>query len=456
MTNARMNAGRAIAYALIGTALIAYLHTIAYALGATNPKQISPFFLPQDLFADFFKLLHSFPFASPLPLEPWLPVTWRKIIEGYLQANPYSSDASKAPFSLTNYHLPPVQIVFAALFGWLCKALGGGTTFTITVLGLFTCLASLVRLSGFKKHILLITTACFMLYPSLYALTRGHVLAYITALCLGGSFLLALQPKPRPWLPALLLAVAINIRPNNIFYLPLLASQLSRAGKTSRLVATIAGATTLLLISCSAAAQRIYPAYSGSVFLQAYSFYSKAYEFGDAGKDYNSAPLQAAVMSLKYLLSRLDLSYSIQTSSLVRVGLLVLGATLCLFSWRLFSKRWIGLPKSILLCTLGMIIAVPVFADYHLLAFLTPLLCSKFMEAQLEGGACDAGSILTKPMSNLDYWLFIALILPKTFPLPIAPHITAQTFLNPLLVFVYLVTAAWQHRAARRHLLARI
>ena len=49
----KINAEKAIIYAVIGTALIAYLHVIAFALGATDSKTISPFFSSQDLFAEY-------------------------------------------------------------------------------------------------------------------------------------------------------------------------------------------------------------------------------------------------------------------------------------------------------------------------------------------------------------------------------------------------------------------
>ena len=440
---------------LAWTGLACYLFSIIRGLGKDTAL---PFFDPGDIFSDFFKLIASYPGRHEIQLESWLPGLFSNIINGYLNSNPYSNNPDASISSLTNFHLTPVTQIINVTTRYLFDKVGPGMSLGIHFGIIFVFIGYLVSIASRRRPLsiqaILLSGCCIILYPSIFTILRGYSIAYLVNLLVCCSFLIAVRPNSPPWLPVFILSLAIGIRPNYILFLPLVitvnfclrpihakASQVARAGVV----------TILSLFAAFLLATTLYKNYTINTFLNAYKFYSNAYEYDGTDNFWSSSLLQPLLI-LNKILAKIT---GIQIILPYQLKLICLGLSLviCLWSCIQLYKRKISFSKAILACCLGIILGTPVFADYHLLILLAPVFVSIYCErnvyydlkesndtiiaSQSEELGLKTPRLYYQILSKTDGFIIIFLIVPKV--LPIAVNLgSMQTFLNPLAICIYL------------------
>jgi hypothetical protein len=117
-------------------------------------------------------------------------------------------------------------------------------------------------------------------------------------------------------------------------------------------------------------------------------------------------------------------------------------------------KGNISFCKSILVCSLGIILGTPVFADYHLLILLSPILVSLYYERDLSPSRDQESlkpvsarksffsdqnthHVYCEVLSKADGFMIVFLTVPKVLPI-VGSLGSIQTFLNPLAICIYL------------------
>ena len=440
-----MTPQRAIVCALVLTGLISYVNAIVAALGLRHAGSI--FFDLNDLFADFFKLVSSYPGRSPVGLEPWLPARWLQIINGYLANNPYGHDPALIQQQFSHFGMPPGAQIFYVISRHLFDVVGPFFTYicfvALAILWLMWCLA-MARIEWRKKPWLV---ACvLLLYPSMFAFTRGNLPSYFSALAITSAFVMILKPKYSLILSALFLGFAVGFRPNNILFLPLLSvigGQARSANDEKKAFIVNVIIVALLLIFYFSFLRVIYPAFALSRFVDSYRWISQNYDVRLDNVRFVSSPLQIAIYAVNRFFGG---DAAVALSSFVRAMLIACGIGICLIGYWFCGRRVMGIPSSVLLCSVGMIIATPWFADYHLLVILVPLLCANYLEARDASGRLvwvRSGAAMLRP---IDYTAILLLLVPKPFALSaVLPN--AGALINPIILFTYAGVVIWSRRS---------
>lgn len=434
-----------VVYCLILTGFVCYLSAIFHSLGIDDEKVVSPFFDSRDLFADYIKHIGSFGLVSSFRIEGWLPRVWQDIFNSYLSNNPYSSDPSFAGSSLTHFHAPPLVIILArGIIVPLFTHVGVATSYLLAASILVV--SSLVLITSCfdrPSDKLFMGPAVLLLYPCVFAFTRGNLYAMLSSLFVISSFLLIARRSRYWFLAVLLMCLSIGLRPNSIVLLPFLCIFCKRIYGIAvpRIRFMISSALFCLAstgILSLAIANRVYPVYTLDLFTKGYSFYQKAYEYGKQGADYSSSLLQPLKLLVIGLNQTLPDSMNSTLLPVISRLCLVLGILVSIYSYRCLLRRGTNIARSLFVCIVGMILATPVFTDYHLTILIAPiLLAACFERSDLnEVSRKMVGSEGSLPL--IDSIALILLLTPKSFPLfPLG--ITAQTFFNPMIIAGYLV-----------------
>jgi hypothetical protein len=449
--------------AVLFTGLICYLTQLLLGLSLALPF-VSPLFpLTHDLFGDFIKHVGSYLDPSTIHVEAWMPADSREIIQTYVDHNSKSNPAL-AGSTLTHFNSPPiVQIFVVAFAAKLLALLGPLTSFFIINLILLAVLFWCVSLccDNNRDRWLLFLSIIF-LYPSLFAFLRGNLYSVMSTLGIAISFVLAAaRVKPVFW-AYLGMSVAIGFRPNNILFLPLLCILQQRLipglPSLGKLLASAIAIAVLSILFSFALAKLLYPVYEPKVFLAAYSYYSKLFEFGFFGSLNGSSLLQPLFLMAKYLELKLPSFYFPQLLLLIRVSTLTFGLAICGFSYYYAYGKNASLPRAILLNVIGLMMATPVFADYHLMVLIVPVLiaiCLESRDKQLDGRVSFHSNYA---IARSDALVLILLLAPKPFVIPYSlntasglmqANFTVGTFVNPAVAMFYLVYLVIAFRAKR-------
>jgi hypothetical protein len=435
--------GKSIVFwSLVSTGIVAYLHAILYSMGIPYLKLVSPFFGTADLFADYIKHIGSYGQISSINVETWLPGWWREIFITYLSNNPYSSKPELATQTLTHFHAPPLVVVLAkSIVNNLFVSPGVVTSYFI-IISLIIVLTGFIVSLCFKevRLRLVVTPAVLLLCPCVFAFTRGNIYAMLSSLSVVAAFLLICKRPGYMLLGTILMCVAIGLRPNNLVFLPILCILYRRLYKdVSPVLSVLLFRSFLILVGSvlvsTLAAGILYPSFSIPLFLKAYSFYQSMYEYGGAGADYSSSLFQP-VKVVALFLGRISALFSHPSLlPILKSAIYVLGISICAYSWRYLMRRNSNIPRALLICSIGMIIFTPVFADYHLTILLLPILVAAFWEQ--DAGSLDEVLLERASLPFVDSFAVIILLIPKSFPL-LPLKITAQTFINPTVMLVYI------------------
>jgi hypothetical protein len=434
---------KVLAHSLLWTGIVIYANNFIRTIAPGKAALV--FGDREDLFADYIKLVASYPAQVAVKIETWLPAQLSQIISNYLATVSYGNDPSLIHQQLTHFGLPPLAQIFYVFSRHLIGSVGAmtGMIFSLAagVLWLTWCAGQAMQK---RDERLLFIAYSMLIYPSLFLLARGNIASLYSSLAVSSAFLLALQPaRPAAW-PILMLSLATGLRPNNIIYLPLLAFISSQARpKLGRLQMLIlyGGVMAVSMALFFLVLHWIYPAFTLERFIASYKWIAQNYDTSPENVRDISSPLQITNALLVKALGPLRAE---SVLPLLRTALLSSGLAICLCSFVLRFRERVSIPTSILLCTAGMILASPWFVNYHLLILIAPLLCWAAIEQSSPVSGMPSTGFGTGRLSRLDCITIIILLVPKPFALFSLPNLGA--LVNPLILATYSYLLIWRHR----------
>jgi hypothetical protein len=229
-------------------------------------------------------------------------------------------------------------------------------------------------------------------YPAIYLLDRGNLFAAVSGTCA----VAALLRRRADWIGAVLFAIAVNVRPNLVICaLPLLFLDWRFAIKAGALASSI-------LVASFIAAHLIDPNYTVSAFLAGLKLYNDYTLAAGRGVAFGSS-LWGAAAALG----------SPHWPGIISALPLLLLVPMLYAAW---TKR-LSYGDQAFICAAVSALSTPVFADYHLLIFVAPLLLED----------ANLASIIAS----------LLMLLPKGFGT--ADATTPQVVLNPLILLTGVV-----------------
>jgi hypothetical protein len=197
-------------------------------------------------------------------------------------------------------------------------------------------------------------------YPFIFCLQRGNFFAFY-AFIMATIAIVGLKHKFKIS-SAVLMAMAINIRPNLAVFIPLFYFWTGRDIKSPFSVIVLSGA----FFGASAyMVNQSYPSYTLSNFVSGLETYKMMFIIGDWGFGYSISIYTLAKLAAK--LFNISFESELMLKYIYGACLLMFGYTMRLFCTLKIQES--GLV--FILATISML-ATPVFADYHLLIFVLP------------------------------------------------------------------------------------
>jgi hypothetical protein len=385
---------------------------------------------PDDRFADLVKVALSFKtLTGGLENRPNF-TSWPGLYQRYYLNNPYAGREGLASGKLTHFHEPPLY----ALQHMLCALLivqTGSPQFALWVF--FAAYLAGVHLLTYhsvrkeertKTAEVAIWFVCLLGYPSLLIFTRGNYPAGFTALLIVHVLISLFGYRDGGTAASLALALAVNIRPNSLIFVLAFPVALGIRRSVKPCVHFFAMA---LGVACASyiSVHWLYPDYTLSTFQQGVRRYNHLYMIGSAGDAFNSS-LFALVKNLNTAASLRLLSTAGVTQAF---GVLAIIIVLVAF-WGLWHSSCRCLIAPFVLTSLYCLLT-PVFGDYHLLAFLAPLLLLSFHVKDWVGHYREASTIALAS---------ILVLSPKNYIF--LNGWSLQTILNPLILCLSLLYLA--------------
>jgi|SRR5215467_7771039 len=430
---------------VLGLICISFLNmlycTMAYEFG-WGPKT----FLvgPEDRFADVIKLSLSFRSVTGGVDKTEKFRSWRPIYQDYYEHPDYGGAQSLGAGELTHFHHPPLSALIFMVAGMLIVRIGSPQVmlclfFLIYVLEVWSMMwigtPYATRTPALK---LTIWFLCLASYPALVMFGRAnYVNAGLTTVPII-AFLLAVFVRKDATLASLTaLAIAVNIHPNAIIFLfglPI-AFGLPKAIKAGLQFTAIA----LSIFGVSYfAAHKLYPDYSIATFRKGVAIYEKVYIENGGGIRMGSS-LYGLIRALnRGLHLGIPFSFEMRIFYLVALVLTVLAGTAF---WRVWnretrpgsgglekrrtsecaqeSNHWPLSLAPFFLVSFYCLLS-PIFADYHLLVFLAPLILVYFDSVERNGRLLTVVAVAS-----------LLMISPKNYPLQNA---SVQVILNPAIL----------------------
>jgi hypothetical protein len=353
-----------------------------------------------DTLADYFKSIAPLPGAEKIHPSDLLGIKDRIIYakEHWFQAG------------FSNLHSPPLVMAFFLVNLLAMQRLDPAGCFFALNVALFLYWCALARRYARSRAeaagwIMLLLFS----YPTMLMVFRGNVMAGFTALFIIHAMLLARRGQA-PVLAALLLAIAVNLRPNAIvFALPLLLLQHREWLKT-----TIAlGIFGLGIFALSLwLAHELYPLYDLHAFRWGLGLYYQKYVIEDWGLEGGSSLYGGLKLILGGYRPGLELA-----ASLPSLVVVLASALLCL-------RGRLSPAALIFLTAAAYVLGTAVIADYHLMVFLAvPLMI--------------AGSLGSAPLAGTDRVALIGaclMLVPKHYLY--SGEISLQVLFNPLILLM--------------------
>jgi len=377
--------------------------------------------LPTDRFADFFKLAFSYPGAPIHPAASW----WGM---NDLLAHHMAEVKLYEGTNVNHFHEPPVPTLLAVSARWLMTLVDPVLLFLGLLIAAFAALfATALRVSPAGRTGAAFATATILSYPAMLAIDRGHFFSLICASLMIAATFRTLRGKADGW-TILMFAIAVNLRPN-LGIVPFVLF-LGRQGLTFRGAVLLGVTFALVFVGTMAVVHQIYPAYSYSSFLKGLGQYGMAYAGGENGYANGSS---------LYGMIRAPLGYAWWMPFVPIIAGAVLLAPAILES----RARRLRQSECLFLTLTAYVFASHVFADYHLLAFVIPLIL-----VSREEGPMDVSARTIMLTSCL-------MLGPKNFIFQFHGD-TAwswQVIANPLILLVAsaaVLWAAWRRNAAAK------
>lgn len=393
-------------------------NSLAYSFGFQYPYT-SFLFYREDIFADFFK--SNFAIAKELGIS--LNVSeLSALVKSYLLYNPYRGLPELESGMLTVFHLPPLTMLLDLVCIYLMKWFGGIFTYIMLIsvlvgslfLGLRSCCINIV-------NSLLWLIACLMTYPALMIITRGNLFAGLAGLSIGAYCVLTFKGSQK-YLALFFLAVAINIRPNLIFMLAIFL--IFHQNISMKYLFFFLISSCLIFFGALFLDYLIFPAYTLQNFFLGLKNYHIIYVDKFGGVEFGSS-LFGAITALFGILEYLEIS------------ILIFGLMLILYCSRLFYLSKISSIgySYVILCISSL--STVIFADYHLIMFVIPLLLLYLQE----NGALGEGLLLK---SRIEFYSImygcLFLLVPKNY-FYLDGALSLQVVINPVIMLatMYLV-----------------
>jgi len=388
----------------------ALFNSLASALGLQYPYTTF-LFNPSDVFADFIKTALAFP-------GPQLDIShWHHVFQTYLLDNVYTNFAISG--KLSNLHGMPIPTIVAIisrrlfviinpLYLWV---LVGG----LLMSALLYVVHRIIRVYYGARNGLLY--ACYFLisYPLLFSITRGHAVSMALSVILIVFFSCILSSECNILLPSLLLALAVNLRPNTIVFIlaPIAMYSLRRYARFFCLSISIA--TSLYLVSLQFA-HYLLPNYTLLNFLEGLRLYQNQYISQNWGVAFGSGFLTSAkfIRDLFHLNIPVTTLYSLNLFSFIFL----------IFTWLFCSyKRLADMPTC--LASLFCIYAFSsgIFADYYLI----PLV---FLFCYIDN------IYAMQPSSNRAVQLLMLMLAISPKQYLFISGISLQVIINPILLLI--------------------
>lgn len=264
--------------AILLSAIVALAYAvIAHRLGYSAPLGLL-FGPPNDLFADYFKFILSFPGGDHVSPNSVFGLTELDIHPP--ARNPYRGIDGLHEGGLSHLGMP-LTVLFCLVSVKAMHFIGGGGAFVVTysLLALYWAKVAMgwarTRDEGFSWFLIGLLS-----YPALMIIARGNVYAGFAGVMLVHAMLLGSR-RSAPILAAVLLAVVINLRPNVILFgLPLLFFYWPHVRRLVPLFCLAGGGVFLASLVL---ANQLYPDYTFHSFSASLGFYYRSYVVGDDG-----------------------------------------------------------------------------------------------------------------------------------------------------------------------------
>ncbi len=350
----------------VATAANAIFLSIAFALG----RGPGTFIFVGDVFADYLKVVLSYPGAFEVPQNSRLGLT--ALVSDYVLNNPHLGVEGLEIGALTHFHLPPLSTAYALFSLRLMKLLGPQLVLYLMIFLAVLALYGVAREISSDRRTSAAWLGCFLLsYPSLFILQRANLFSAATSILII-YYMVFLQKGKNTGIAIFLLALAVNIKPNAVIFA--LGLFLVRDGKVLSRLILFSALSCAVFAASLAVSTALYPAYSIPNFLSALRIWRTMYVVGDLGIAYNSSVFTL----LKYIFG-----YHEYLESSCLLGSLAL----MLIGFRLYLKRSLNATSFVFVMCAAYMIGTTHSCDYHLLIFFIPLI---FLSMEPRGAALSS------------------------------------------------------------------
>ena len=393
-------------------------NAVAASFGAGYPYT-SFLSLPGDRFADFFKLAFSYPGAAIHAPSGF----WRL---DDLLAHHMAEVKLYEGTNVNHFHEPPVPTLFAVSARRLMTLVDPVLLFLTLLVATFAALfATVLRAAPEGRAGAAFATATVLSYPALLAIDRGHFFSLICASLMIAATFRTLRGKVDLG-TILMFAIAINLRPN-MGIVPFVLF-LGKQGLSFRNAMMLGITIALVFAGTMAVVHQLYPAYSYASFLKGVGQYGMAYAGGENGYANGSS---------LYGMIRAPLGYAWWMPFVPFIVMMLLLAPTVLES----RQGRLRQSEVLFLTLCAYVFGSHVFADYHLLGFMIPLIL-----VSREEGPLDLSAWTIVLVSSL-------MLAPKNYLFSFHGN-TAwswQVIANPLTLLVgsaIVIWAAWRRNAS--------
>jgi hypothetical protein len=395
-------------------------NAVAGSLGAGYPYT-SFLSLPTDRFADFFKLAFSYPGA---PIHP----AARSWGVNDLLAHHFAEVKLYEGTNVNHFHEPPVPTLFAVSARWLMTLADPVLLFLGLLAGAFAALfATVLGVSPAGRAGAAFATATILSYPAMLAIDRGHFFSLICASLMIAATFRTLRGNADGW-TILMFAIAVNLRPN-MGIVPFVLF-LGKQGLSFRNAVALGLAIVALFAGTMAVVHEAYPAYSYASFLKGLGQYGMAYAGGENGYANGSS---------LYGMIRAPFGYAWWMPFIPFIVAALVLAPAILESRQGHLRQ----AECLFLALCAYVFGSHVFADYHLLGFIIPLIL-----VAREDGPLDLSAWTIVLASSL-------MLAPKNFIFEFRGNTpwSWQVVANPLVLLAasaVVLWAAWRRNAAAK------
>ncbi len=399
--------------------LNSFFFSISVALGGSFPTTTF-LFSSNDLFADYFKFLFSYPQALSINTSGL-----NGLLHEFSINNPTGGFSNLAMGQMTHFHVTPLTTLFSLFNIILIKLLGPWKIFSFLLLLWAVLLYYLLKiLSTSRSDRLCFFLSILISYPVLFFATRGNFHAGITGLALLGYLFLLAENKNK-YLALFLLAIAVNIRPNAIILIfAYLAGKSESKPKDCIVFALMAGS---IFITSYITSHSLYPDYSFDNFISGLKIYHAIYVEANGGLAYGSSLLGLFKVLFGY-------------SHFFEYLIFIFGLLMTIVSSILFAKAKLIAPAYVfILCSL-YVLCSSVFADYHLIVFFGPLFWLYLSRDLLRGSDLK----YKNTQFNIVFFSSILILSPKNYIF--INGVSLQVILNPLILLTALIFLIFRYR----------